>query len=331
MTFPAALPWHSEQWGRLHAARTGGRLPHALLLRGTQGLGKSLFARRLAASLLCGSPLDDDSPCGRCKACHLVEAGNHPDFHHLAPEEPGRAIKIDAVRQLVSKSVLSAQPESYRVFIIEPADAMNRSAANALLKTLEEPVARTVMVLVSSNPDRLPGTVRSRCQQVGFRIPPAEDALNWLASRVETASPDALLQIAGGAPLRALTAANEGWLGQDAELADELAALGRRERNPIQVVEKWEDRPLASVISGLKRLTTDLVKVAVGTVDAGLCHTDLKAELHALAEGIDLRDLFAFADELVDADRAMANNANAQMTLEHLVNCWLQLTRRGGR
>jgi DNA polymerase-3 subunit delta' len=331
LTLPAPLPWHTAQWSRLAAARDADRLPHALLLRGIQGLGKGLFARRLAASLLCTAPTASSAACGECAACRLVAAGSHPDLHRLAPEEPGRAIKIDAVRELVSKSVLSAQPDCHRVFIIEPAEAMNRAAANALLKTLEEPVTRTAMVLVSSNPDRLPGTVRSRCQQVTFGVPPADDAIAWLAPRVEAGSPRALLQIAGGAPLRALTAAAEDWLGQDAGLAGELAALRQRERNPLQVVEKWEEQPLANVISGLKRLTADLVRLQSGAAHVDLCHAESRAELQALCEGLDLRGLILFADDLNDADRAMSNNANAQMTLEHLVNRWLQLTRRGGR
>jgi hypothetical protein len=128
-----------------------------------------------------------------------------------------------------------------------------------------------------------------------------------------------------------LTAAAEDWLGQDAGLAGELAALRQRERNPLQVVEKWEEQPLANVISGLKRLTADLVRLQSGAAHVDLCHAESRAELQALCEGLDLRGLILFADDLNDADRAMSNNANAQMTLEHLVNRWLQLTRRGGR
>jgi DNA polymerase-3 subunit delta' len=320
------LPWHESAWRSLARARSGGAMPHALLLRGAQGLGKGRFARRLAAALLCPTPDDSGDACGRCDACRQTTAGSHPDLLWAVPEEAGRAIKIDAVRELIAKSALAAQPAAYRVCLIEPADALNRASANALLKTLEEPTAQTVLLLVSSHPDRLPATIRSRCQLVTFRIPGPEAASQWLAAAVASDRIDACLRIAGGAPLRALEAAREDWIEADARLGQDLSALGARQVNPLDVVEKWQKRSIPSVTAGLKRICH-----ALALWRSGLDGEAGGADLQRLAEHIDLRGLFGFVDALADAERAAANNANETMMLEHLVNRWLELTRPGGR
>jgi DNA polymerase-3 subunit delta' len=327
----AQLPWHKEHWSRLAQLRRQERLPHALLLRGPAGLGKSLLAERLARAWVCPRPLDDGRGCGDCPSCHQAEAGTHPDVLHIAPEEPGRPIKIDAVRRLVQKSNLSAQPGAYRVCVIDPADALNRAAANAMLKTLEEPAPRTILVLVSARPDRLPATIRSRCQVLAFRLPDPSTARAWLAEQDVSADLETSLRLAAGAPLRALEAAEQDWSGEAKRLAEELAALKARGINPMQVVENWEKRSLNAVTAGLKRLFADLVKAAFGVSDHALYHPNMRAELCELVQGVEPRGLFGFADSLTDCERSATNNANIQMTLEHLVNEWLQLTRPGGR
>lgn len=325
------LPWHAAQWQRLGEARASGRLPHAVLLSGPAGVGKSQFARRLGQALVCPTPDDAGDACGVCKACHQAVAGSHPDLHRVAPEEPGKPIKIDAIRALTAKSVLSAEQGGHRVITIDPADAMNRAAANALLKTLEEPGSRTVLVLVSSHGDRLPATIRSRCQAVSFPIPPAAQARDWLAAQGCSAELDALLALSGGAPLRAVQADEQAWLGTDASLIAELGTLKHRESNPLKVVEEWQNRPLHLVFEGLKRCVADLVRLAGNPGIVAVYHPGARSDLQSLGQGIDLRKLFLFNDELLQLERDSINNLNPQMMLEHLANRWLQLTRPGGR
>ena len=231
-------PWQIGHWQRIVSSRAAGRLPHAILLCGPAGLGKAHFARRLAEALVCTQPHGDGDACGSCGSCRLSRAGSHPDLHWVAPEEPGKMIKIDAVRELTAKSVLSAQAGGYRVFVLDPAEAMNRSAANALLKTLEEPASRSVLILVSSHPDRLPATIRSRCQALKFMIPSAEQVRGWLGSRLEDGDLERLLAVSGGAPLRALQAREEGWIEEGQRLIGELHALKTRRSNPLQIVEE---------------------------------------------------------------------------------------------
>jgi len=330
MTASEGFPWHAGQWQRIAAARHAGRLPHALLLAGPHGLGKGAFGRRLSAALVCAQPTQSGDACGACTACRQVLAGSHPDQHRVVPEEPGKMIKIDAIRALTSKSVLAAQEGGYRVFVIDPAEQMNRAAANALLKTLEEPASRSILILVSSHPDRLPATIRSRCQQVKFAIPDTQQVRAWLAGRAVTGELDELLAISGGAPLRALQAAEEGWLDAAQRLAAELMALKQRKTNPLQIVEEWEKRPLNLVLDSLKRCVTDLVRLASGVDHAPLYQPALRIDLQSLGQGIDLQQLYRFNDELLQLDRDASHNLNVQMMFEHIANRWLQITRPGG-
>jgi len=331
MTAAASYPWHEALWRRVIANRAAGRLPHALLLAGPAGVGKQAFAIRLSNALVCATPTAAGDACGTCTACRMISAGTHPDQHVVEPEEPGKAIRIEAIRQITGRSVLAAQDQGYRVFLVQPADAMNRAAANALLKTLEEPPARSLLILVSSHPDRLPATIRSRCQTVTFRTPAPELVREWLTGQVEPEAVDGLLAISAGAPLRAIEAQAEDWLGEDRRLAGELGTLKMRGNNPLQTVEEWEKRPLTLLTDGLKRCIYDLVRIASGAREGHLYHPGMAGELQTLAQGIDLQELFSLQQALLELERAAVNNLNSSMMLEHMVNRWLQITREGGR
>jgi len=331
VTLAASYPWHGEHWRRIVQARAQGRLPHAILLTGPVGLGKSVFARRLGDSLVCVKTDELGDACGCCPSCRTAQAGTHPDQRFVKPEEPGRNIRIDAVRELTANSVLSASEGAYRVFVIDPADAMNNAAANALLKTLEEPCSKTVLILVSSRPDCLAPTIRSRCQLLKFVTPSWGEARAWLTKQGIDTDIDELLAISGGAPLRALLAKEQAWLEESHRLGQELLTLKHRKINPLSIVEEWEKRPLHLLSDSLKRCLSDLVKLASGLRDETIYHPGMRADLQCLGEGIDLRMLYGFNDEVLRLDREASNNLNVQMQLEFIVNRWLQITRPGGR
>jgi DNA polymerase-3 subunit delta' len=209
---------HSSLWERLQARRA--QLPHSLLLSGPRGLGKFDLARAFAASLLCENPLQKGNACGSCLACNWLSQGNHPDFRLLQPDalaesegEEGTEVKesgkkasqqitIDQVRGLDDFLHVGTHRHGLRVVIVCPAEAMNRSTANALLKTLEEPAAGTLFLLVSNEPERLLPTIRSRCQAVLVPLPEPARARAWLAAAGIDA-PERWLSLAGGAPLLA--------------------------------------------------------------------------------------------------------------------------------
>ncbi len=155
--------WLETQWNQLCNLAIEQKLHHALLIHGQRGLGKMIFSRHFAKFLLCEDKLKVSLACGKCSSCHLFEAGTHPDFIFIAPEEKGKAIKIDSIRQLESHSHESATRGGAKVVLIHFAEAMNINAANALLKVLEEPSHRYYyFILVTDEALQLTATIRSR-------------------------------------------------------------------------------------------------------------------------------------------------------------------------
>jgi DNA polymerase III subunit delta' len=173
----------SEHWQRLLAAHASQRLAHALLLAGPRATGKAAFATKLAGFLLCEHAEAARRPCGACRGCALIAGGSHPNLMRLAPAEDKRDIAIDDVRALLERLHLSSHYGGAKVAIVEPADALNASGVNALLKTIEEPPPATYVLLVSERWRALPATLRSRCQILRFarsgRQETPEDAGEW--------------------------------------------------------------------------------------------------------------------------------------------------------
>ncbi len=167
----AIYPWQQEQWRLLKARNDKGRLPHALLLTGMDGMGKQQFASALAQALLCRYRDSEGFACGACPACERFQAGTHPDFLPVTPGDEGKAITVDMARAVSEFLVLRSHYEGSRIVILAPAEAMNVAAANSLLKTLEEPAPETLLILLASAPGALLATIRSRCQQIKFVLP----------------------------------------------------------------------------------------------------------------------------------------------------------------
>jgi len=186
----------------------GDRLAHAFLLSGQPGTGKQGLAMEMAAALLC---LENSLPaCGSCRSCQLLVSGAHPDFRILSFElnKSGKLrteIVIDQVRQLISFLQLTTTISEKKVALVQPAEAMNRNAANALLKTLEEPPGDAVIILLSNDPSRLAVTIRSRCQKLQVRSPDTDTALAWLLEEGAYGEVEAIsaLKAAAGSPFRA--------------------------------------------------------------------------------------------------------------------------------
>ncbi len=238
------LPWHAEDWARLQARRDRDALPHALLLCGAAGLGKRAFAQRFVRGLLCEQPVAGDA-CGHCRRCLLLSAGTHPDLVELTfglrkDGTPRSEIVVDQIRDLSARLAMNSQFGGWQIACIDPADAMNPAAANALLKTLEEPSARTLLVLLADAPWRLPQTIRSRCQRIEFHTPAAEQALVWL--QAEGVQDGALaLTAAGGNPGLARDWSQDGALERRGEVRNDLAALAAGRGEPLAVVKRWLD------------------------------------------------------------------------------------------
>jgi DNA polymerase-3 subunit delta' len=238
------LPWHEEHWTRLQARRERNAMPHALLLCGPEGLGKRDFMRRFAEGLLC-QQAQNGEPCGQCRSCLLFAAGTHPDFASLSfglrKDGVQRSeIVVDQIRELSARLAMASQFGGWQIVCIDPADAMNTAAANALLKTLEEPSPQTLLLLVADAPWRLPQTIRSRCQRIEFHLPSRDEALNWLQQQ-GIKDTVAALDAAGGNPGLAQAWVEEGALARRQEVRKDLSALAAGRGEAMEVAKRWLD------------------------------------------------------------------------------------------
>jgi DNA polymerase-3 subunit delta' len=306
-------------------------MPHALLVHGPAGIGKVEFARALGAGVLCEDPRDGLA-CGKCVSCHWLSQGNHPDYREIVPEaaeeeaepvegesaRPEKAkslvIKIDQIRAVSDFIALSTHRSGFRVLLLHPAEALHPAAANALLKTLEEPPPHTLIVLVSDQPARLLATIRSRCRLLALPTPPHAEALEWLRSQ-DVAQPATALAAAGGAPLLAQELAQP----EEAELRRRvLAELARPGgADPLQFAASVERDMVERMIYWMQTWVQDLVRVRLA--GEARHHGEFAAVLEARAKSSDIEALFALDRELAEARRLAHHPLNARLLAEHLL------------
>ncbi len=320
------FPWQVKQWQLLQQRLADGRLPHALLLHGVEGMGKLLFAEALVGSLLCEQRQPDGVACGACRGCMLHAAGNHPDFHLLAPETPGKNITIDMVRGLSKTLSISSQYGGYKVVLLTPAEQMNMASANGLLKTLEEPTGNTILILVCSHIDRLLPTIKSRCQKMLFAMDEPQQSLTWLKTQgVDAAQALQLLALADNAPLRAKKLAASEILAQRAELLEMLQQMSRGAMSPVQVAERGLKFGLVDVLAWLSCWSMDMIRLKFTDQPTHVNSPDLLEQLKPLARQIDLLKLYGYFDKLIEANRLARTQLNPQLLLEDSLIGWVRL------
>ena len=235
------LPWLEEHKEALAARLDAQRLGHAPLIQGPQGVGKRLLPRWLAARLLCLTP-DGREPCGQCRSCQLLATDTHPDYFEIDIPEDKQVIPVDLIRELIEKMQLTPGIGRHRAGLLVTAEAMNRNAANALLKTLEEPAGGAWLILCSDQPARLPATIRSRCQQLSVRPPAVEQARQWLVetcAEVDSSRRDLALMLSGGAPLAARDLLEHDELDRGLAILATLVDDGRDRYSPA-TLEQWQ-------------------------------------------------------------------------------------------
>jgi DNA polymerase III subunit delta' len=317
------LPWHEQELKRVLRART--RLPHALLIHGRQGIGKLAFVLSLARSLLCESPRADMA-CTNCPACGWFESSNHPDFRLIEPasetergaEEEGATkgsarILIEQIRELADFVNVSSHRGGLKVVIIQPAEALNANAANALLKNLEEPPPGTVFLLVAHRPHFLLPTIRSRCQQIALAAPEPAAAIAWLHAQ-GTRDPALALAQTGNAPLLAQQLTErEYWQQRDSFLAH-IAVPGF---DALAAAEEICDFAVRDVVGWLQKWTFDLIfQKFLGKVRY---NPDRAAAISTLAARIDPLRVLRFHREVLRLQRVIDHPLNPRLLIEQLL------------
>ena len=310
------LPWHQTSWQQFLQAYTQQRLPHALLISTSRGLGALQLAQQIAQLVLCEKTSQVNS-CGTCPTCQLFAAGTHPDYFLLQPEEDSNVIKIDVIRQLSNKITQSAQQSGYKVVIIEPADALNLAASNALLKTLEEPTANTLLILVSAHSERLLATLRSRCQYLRISAVGIEEGDKWLQAQGITEA-EQWLALAEGAPLLAMELAND--VSKQTIYADFMQKLQifQEQLEPIEIAKYWASLDAKTLAIWLSQFYMDLIRLATNVPVQFIVHQSYTEWLQIISTHYSLPVLFAAYDKIIALQKLLlrTNNVNVQLQIE---------------
>ena len=306
-------------------------MTHAVLFTGPVGIGLEHFSKCLTASLLCENPQGDAHACGDCRSCHLIQGESHPDLFNIEPEEPGKQIKVDEIRKLIDSIHLKSQYGRYKIAVISPADAMNRSAANSLLKTLEEPPEYSLLMLLSHRPNLLPITIRSRCQQVKFNPAYDEATIRWVDENLQSdENAEDLLRMASGAPLAIEEMLENNVMEYQRNILEDLVALKEMQEDPIKIAEKWKTYEASRVLLWLTQLFADMVRIKSLAEPVRINDSMTIGRLQELIKQLELRELTGFY-HLLHENYSMSTSAisyNAQGLLEDVIIMWLRLNAR---
>ena len=327
-------PWQIDNWQQLVKRHRTSGLPHALMFAGSDGTGKHELCRYTAAWLLCKQPAD--GPCGQCHSCQLMAAGTHPDFMICQPEEDSRQIRIETIRRLNHFIYSTPQISHCQVVILRPLEVMNLNAANALLKTLEEPPGESFLLLEAERPGSVLPTIRSRCQTISLSLPAHDVSMNWLAGQgIQPEDAEVALKRTANAPLSAYQWLTSDASGQQNHWLEQLQQWTQGSLPLSSVSDKW-GKEFAAVLAWWYDLSCDLMRSASG-VPADLCrYGDLAHDLlngpaaddAAGGVAVDKQKLLVFQDKLQQLNAEIMSGAahhNKMLTIEVLLLEWRQM------
>ncbi|MCL2297082.1 MAG: DNA polymerase III subunit delta' [Proteobacteria bacterium] len=323
-----AYPWqHAALQARLQQRASW---PQALLIHGAAGIGKRVLALNAARALLCeGAEKKHGEACGVCESCHYVAMGQHPDLMLIEPLErdPSGEVKVldtipvDAIRRLIDFMQVTSHRQRAKVAVIVPAEQMNAAAANALLKTLEEPPVGSALMLVAQQWQRLPATVLSRCQRWAAPYPSTGEALAFLREEGIDGAEQLLAQT-GGAPL---TARDRFDPEQQTWRQDWQKALAQPHRlSPYAVAQAWaggnrddNKQRLAQFVEALIGWTVDLARIHGG--GAARYHVECQKMLQPLAAAVAPSALFHYHRSLLRQRRWLSHPLQPRLVVEALL------------
>jgi len=296
------VPWLSKEMAALRAAYEADRMPHALLIHEAPGAGGDRLATWIAQLVL------------------KTDRAQHPDWISVQPIDDSRQIRIEQVRELAQELALTSHQGGYKVGVLSPADVLNRFAANALLKTLEEPPRRTVLILVASQPSRLPATILSRCQRVRVPAPSRADAVAWLESTRGKADWSAVLDIIGEAPMLAAEADASSVVQIGAEVRRGLEEAAAGSSDPVATAEQWSRAELPLRLRCFENWLTERIRGQFGT-KGFLTEVGAVTYLQPPETVLNIRQLFELLDGVRDLKSALETPINRGLALEGLLRC----------
>jgi DNA polymerase-3 subunit delta' len=303
------LPWLDSLEASWRISVAQERAPHSVLLLGAQGSGKRCVAAWMARLHL--------RPGDTAIAAEYPRPSlQHADLRWITPPDDKHAIGIEQIRTLVSELALTSYAGRGKVAVIDPANAMTASAANSLLKTLEEPPGNALLILIADRTGRLPATIFSRCQRFRIDLPAAEEAIRWLDQVRPGQRWGRLLREAGNAPLAALAAAER---QEDAAgLERDFVALANHQAAPLEVAGRWAGHEPEFVLQWLARRVQDCIRGIFG----GLSASDAAGLGQSVLQHIDRQNLFCYLDTINGLKGQPAGSFNLLLTLESLLIDW---------
>lgn len=311
-------PWQQTQWQQINDQYQQQRMAQALLLTGIEGLGQAEFAQETARLLLCETPTK--TACGHCRQCHLIATGVHPDLLYMQPEQEGRVIKIEQIREAIDRVAKTPQLAARQVVIINALDQLNIKSANALLKTLEEPSGDVVFILICYRLGSVPVTILSRCQKLHFSVRDGTQALSWLQQQCADHSQlEVLLKLAFGAPLKAQQMAEKNILALRDQCLKKL--LGTAEGHPLKGVDELLKHNIHDLLLLFRTLLDDIRRCQLGVSEALLTHSDRVRPLERCAQQYSQALLQRRLDQVQQIERALTDgiHLNLQLAIEGLV------------
>lgn len=323
-------PWLRPSFEHLVSQHQAGRGHHALLIHALPGMGDDALIYAIARWLMCQQP-DGQKSCGHCHSCQLMQAGTHPDYYRIEPEKGKVSLGIDAIRELSEKLYEHARLGGAKVVWIADAAALTEAAANALLKTLEEPPENTWFLLGCHTPENLLATLRSRCFYWHIPVPDAHYALAWL-EREKPATPDELnaaLRLSGGAPAAALALLEDDVRDARQKLATALSsALEQRDFLSLLPVLNHDAAPLR--LYWLSALFLDALKWRQGAAD-WMANVDQQPLVVLLASQLPRSLLQSLLQSLLRTRQQLMQVAgvNRELLLTDLLLSWEQMQTSG--
>ncbi len=316
-TAAQVYPWQKNVWDTLT-----GRFPqvgHGLLFYGKKGCGKHAFAQSFVAWVLCQNRHAQNQPCGECGSCQWLKSDTHPNFVHISTDEDNKKqnakIKIEKIRDLLP--FVQQTVDGWRVVMIEPAEALNTASANALLKTLEEPGDRIVIILLAEHYLKLPATIRSRLQHFALdRISAAQSDEFMQAHLPQSSAPQRqlLMNLSNQMPLQAITLSAQEWLNLRQDFVQDWLKLVKQKNMPVATATKWTKALSFGDFSQMfEYLLSDLICVKL---NQDVKNIDIN--FYDLAEQYSLESLFGLYESLQQSKKYIEQNVQSNLVIDQL-------------